>query len=538
MEVENELLKSKAKAIEGKAKALAGKYTALQKAFHSLSSQHSSLLSHRDSQSKEIKRMMGQISEYQKAIEGKDSLLATLQFKLQQKIEEVQLIKDQLAHSDLQLRQFHSAHKESEGTKRKIFEDIEVKKQQVEEELIREREENAKNREMMERRMKELEEQIGEFAASLQSAQDLHSKTANQLQTAQREISRYEKEIHILRNDLRIYKMKAASVLHQKDSEILSLSSPLSSSDPSSSLSLSSAPSSNSSSSSSSPYTAMTADQIRDLIDRLEKENAQMKEEVELMKGRMEELTISMMESDAVANEEKRSLQESLHDLMEDLRKERSHSQLLLSDLHSRSLELNASRDLSDHLEKKLKKEIDEKEKEIDRLKKKIKLTSSPPSDELDERIHQMSETIIQKQTLIDTLSSENSALLIQLQSSRPPSSSSSSFYSKPSKRLADHRYNEEEMMIGDRYVDDDDRDERNKGNERMTSLLTLFPSLASSQSFLSRPFLSVASFVDHLSLQTAAIMRIYPSIRLFALLYLVCSFSNIFSFYLFFLFL
>lgn len=47
-----------------------------------------------------------------------------------------------------------------------------------------------------------------------------------------------------------------------------------------------------------------------------------------------------------------------------------------------------------------------------------IRSRSSPNESELESRLHQLTEALIQKQTLVETLSTEKSSLLLQLERS------------------------------------------------------------------------------------------------------------------------
>uniref|UniRef100_A0A224YU51 Muscle myosin heavy chain n=1 Tax=Rhipicephalus zambeziensis TaxID=60191 RepID=A0A224YU51_9ACAR len=164
-----------------------------------------------------------------------------------------------------------------------------------------------------------------------------------------------------------------------------------------------------------------------------------LRNELRKTQAHADALSAELHEQESSLRRELESLQEQQRDLLKDLKQERHQRQEVELEARQATEEITFLKDELRRNKEALQQRLSERESELEKLRKQImtKSMSSTSEEELEARLHALTENLIQKQTLVEALSTEKNSLVLQLERLERQLKESQAHTSKPHTAIA-----------------------------------------------------------------------------------------------------
>ncbi|CAF1004807.1 unnamed protein product [Rotaria sp. Silwood1] len=246
--------------------------------------------------------------------------------------------------------------------------------------------------------------------------------------------------------------------------------------------------------------------------EELKNENELFKQELQARELTIHTLRNELQEVELTIQHSEEQYQEQINQLNEQLKEERSRLILAEQDYRKLKQELNSMKD-DFHKQKQIYQgQLNERERDIERLR--LQLTSKTINhandDELEKRLQTLTESLIHKQTIIETLQTDKSSLTMQLE--------------RLEKRLDDYEtittknsLQQSSKTIPTTSISIDD-------NEHYENLRYRMPLLRETpyDVDLTKKVKRAANELDKLGIRLTIFLRRYPIVRLGVLFYII----------------
>uniref|UniRef100_A0A2R5LHM4 Putative muscle myosin heavy chain n=1 Tax=Ornithodoros turicata TaxID=34597 RepID=A0A2R5LHM4_9ACAR len=347
-----------------------------------------------------IRELQARERDLTAVLDAKDAQLAVLRVRLQEADQELttkrQLV-DQLRDENQSLSKEQT---DTSQVQRKTVDALRDKLAETEDALRKEQESHRQfQAEMMQRQIR-LEEELRNLSDSLTLTQRQLSDQKAQNKDLTSQLSASRSSCEMARQELVDYKQKAQRILQSKEKLISSLKDAANSS----SLSLD----------------VSDADVSRAAAE-LESTNQEcelLREELRKAQAQVEAAVSDLQDQEATFHKETEALQEQQRALLEELRTERRQRQEAELDVKQNGEEVAFLKDELRRTKDSLQQRLSERDSEVERLRKQIatKSMSTTSEAELEARLHALTESLIQKQTLVEALGTEKNSLALQLE--------------------------------------------------------------------------------------------------------------------------
>uniref|UniRef100_A0A023GLY6 Putative muscle myosin heavy chain ixodes scapularis muscle myosin heavy chain n=1 Tax=Amblyomma triste TaxID=251400 RepID=A0A023GLY6_AMBTT len=426
------------------------------------------------------------------ALEAKDSQLAVLRVRLQEADQELttkrHLVED-LREENQRLTRDQTDLSQVQG---KTVDTLRDKLAQVEEALHKEQESHRlAQAEFMQSRLK-MEEEVASLSESLTLTQKQLAEQKTLSKEASSQASSYRCSLELSRQELADYKQKAQRILQSKDKLIASLKdaastngSPLDVSD--------------------SDGSRFSASSAAAELESAMQECEHLRSELRRTQAHADSLTAEMHEQESSLRRELESLQEQQRELLKEVKQERHQRQEAELEARQATEEITFLKEELRRNKEALQQRLSERECELEKLRKQImtKSMSSTSEAELEARLHALTESLIQKQTLVEALSTEKNSLVLQLERLERQLKESQSHSSKPHTAIAG-------FGQADESEDSDPR-------ARLPGMFVESPFDGSMTRKVKRAY----GVIDSFSIRAGLFLRRYPLARIFILIYM-----------------
>lgn len=433
------------------------------------------------STSEEIARQLRMKEEdFTEALNAKDSQLAVLRVRMQESDQELRSKQQQIEEYQLERERLLQDHSASTGVHSHALDTLKAKLEEAENKLKSEQESQKKlEQEAMERQAKLQEEQAA-MAESLKNMQKKINEEKNKSSDNAAALKTSKANMETAKQELKDYKDKAARILQAKDKVIASLRD-------------------GSSGEVTSGISSSEYEEVCHERDMFKDEVNQIKYKMEQLKADLQDLEQQQQSEADLAREKIEELESVLVD--EKRKREACEQQIQqhLQDLHHAQDEVRGTKT-------SFMAQIQERENEIQKLRNQLatKALTSTSEEELGNRVKALTENLIQKQTLIEALSTEKNSLVLQLE--------------RLEKQYRDVQASTSKMMAGPSasYDGFDDTDENTLS--RVRSISSIMPSQLND----SRKVKRAVNEIDKFSIRLGLFLRRYPVARLFVIIYMV----------------
>lgn len=433
-----------------------------------------------------IRELRSREEDLSESVRSKDSQLAVLRVRyeeadneLKKKLSELEalksdserILKDRTSSNDFQLQAV-------ETLKAKISE-LEVGLRQEKEAYAQVQKDNMNLKSELQNAKQDFVNELCQIEKKLNDEKTKNDDLANQLKAA-------KKNNNVFKEELEEYKQKAAKILQAKDRLISNLKENATAGGDQGGGADFSASSSN--------LKQLELDEIRSEIEYLKDEINSKNASIDMLKAEINDLeTQSSIEIE--------TLKEQIRQLRDQESENKQNKEYLEQDLRSTRQQLEYAQEDFFKQKSGFTSKLQERELEIERLRSQIttKSLASTTEKELENRLHLLTENLIQKQTLIEALQSEKHSIFLQLERSE--------------KRLQDY-----ETIVASksksatiRMMDDDDT-----ASSRLQYLRE-----SPYDHEVTRKVKRAASEIDKFSIRLGVFLKKYPIARIFVIFYM-----------------
>lgn len=433
------------------------------------------------SASEEIARQLRmKEDDFAEALNAKDSQLAVLRVRVQEADQELENKRKQIEEHQLERERLLQDHSESTGVHSHALDTLKAKLEEAERKLKASQGSQQKvQQESMDRQAKLQEEQAA-MAETLKNMQKKLNEEKNKSSENIAALKTAKANLETTKQELKDYKDKAARILQAKDKVIASLR------DGSKGEVMSGI--------SSSDY-----EEVCNERDMLKDEVNQYKYRIEQLKADLQDVEQQIQSEADLAREKLEEMESALND--EKRKREACEQQIQqhLQDLHYAQDEVRANRT-------SFMSQIQERENEIQKLRSQLatKALTSTTEEELENRVRTLTENLIQKQTLIEALSTEKNSMVLQLE--------------RLEKQYRDVQASTSKIMTGPSATYDGFDDVHENTLSRVKSISSIMPAQLND----SRKVKRAVNEIDKFSIRLGHFLRRYPIARLFVIIYMV----------------
>ncbi|KAL3873305.1 hypothetical protein ACJMK2_036441 [Sinanodonta woodiana] len=327
------------------------------------------------------------------ALHAKDSQLAVLRIRLEEADREIEKNKKTLQKLQEDRQRILSDHTSSSGVHSQALESLKEKLTEVEASLQREQEAYKQAQQEASQRQSKLEEEQRSLAEALTTANKRLTEEKNKVSDLNAQIKLARSNSDAVKHELAEYKEKATRILQSKDRLISSLregSESLGEGGGVSSLE----------------------------FDAVKQERDMLKEELHKTKLAVENLRMELQEMEAQLQQETVSSQDQIHTLEDNFREEKQRREDAEQEILKQKRELQYAIEELHKQKTAFQSRLSDRETEIDKLRNQLstKSMSSTTEYELESRVRALTESLIQKQTIVEALSTEKNSLTLQLE--------------------------------------------------------------------------------------------------------------------------
>eukprot|EP01104_Vermistella_antarctica_P016834 TRINITY_DN5837_c0_g1_i1.p1 TRINITY_DN5837_c0_g1~~TRINITY_DN5837_c0_g1_i1.p1 ORF type:complete len:849 (+),score=191.17 TRINITY_DN5837_c0_g1_i1:176-2722(+) len=331
------------------------------------------VLATRDS---EISALRVQVEEMDQDVKSRDANVKTLQEAIEKLIDEKNNI--------------HESH-------RSAVNDVEDEVSNAEKRTEAEREAHQATKLEAQKREAELQASVTEYSEALVKVQRLLDERKADLSHVHSQNKKLQAEARSLRQDLSEYKQRASRVLQEKEKAIENLNIKMHGGE---------------------DGAAAPKEVPKEAYDMLQEQLDTMKSRCRLAETQFQDVKQDLEDAESRYEDEMSALQVQLSELEERTEGERQRFQSVQLSLVSRTQELSTFRE-EVHAEKvKMAGQLKQKEGELKKVQRQLAAKSLGPQGEaeLENRLSSMTSHLMQKQTQVQTLSSEKAALQLRLE--------------------------------------------------------------------------------------------------------------------------
>ncbi|GFS79728.1 golgin subfamily A member 5 [Nephila pilipes] len=346
---------------------------------------------------KVIRELREREKDLMAAIEAKDSQLAILKVRLQEADQELKVRRNVVKELETENERMIKEHAQSAAFQNKTVEVLREQLQQTETELNKTKESLLQNQNEHMQKMGKMEEEHRHLMELYSSLQKKWTELNERSKDLTSQLKQSSGNFEALQQEYNDYKQKAQRILQSKEKLITSLKDGNLDAE------------SFEKSEAASALLNAEVEGVKQERDLLRDELRRANELVATYRAEAQELE-KVFHNDAVALEERcRNLKDQLD--VEKTAKE----ELQLLNIQFKE-ELQILRDELTRTKSSFQSRIQDREIEIEKLRRQLtaKSLSSVSQDELESRLHALTENLIQKQTLVEALSTEKNSLMLQ----------------------------------------------------------------------------------------------------------------------------
>ncbi|GAB1609746.1 golgin subfamily A member 5-like [Argonauta hians] len=412
--------------------------------------------------------------DLQEALNCKDSQLAVLKIRLEEADADLKRSQSMLEKLEKENSRVLMDHSASSGVQNQALETLKNRVSELEESLKREREayqkvqlEASERHSRLELDQQTLAEQLNVSNKRMNDEKGRTAELTQQLKTA-------KINLEGARQELADYKEKASRILQSKERLIASLRNGSDDLDDNRGVST-------------------------EEFNSVKTERDMYKDELQQVKLGSENAKVELQDIESQLHLDRESHREEVELLQDQLSEERRIKEETEQDLLKQKKELHYTLEELHKQKAQFLNKVKEREDEVDILKNQLMTKSlhSNTEDELESRVRTLTESLIQKQTVLEAISTEKNSLSLQLE------------------RL-EQQYKDVQMSIG-RTSSGITVNE----NEEVRQRVPLFLREAATDHEMTRRMKRAANNIDKFSVRLGVFLRRYPIARVFVIVYM-----------------
>ncbi|XP_051006662.1 golgin subfamily A member 5 [Acomys russatus] len=425
------------------------------------------------------RELRAQVDDLTEAVAAKDSQLAVLKVRLQEADQVLSSRTEALEALQSEKSRIMQDHSEGSSLQNQALQTLQERLHEADATLKREQESYKQMQSEFTTRLNKMEVERQNLAEAVTVAERKYSEEKKKADELQQQVKLHRSSLESAKQELVDYKQKATRILQSKEKLINSLKE----------------------GSSFEGLDSSTASSME--LDELRHEREMQKEEIQKLMGQIHQLRSELQDMEAQQVSEAESAREQLQDLQDQIARQRAAKQDLETELDRMKQEFHYVEEDLHRTKNTLQSRIKDREEEIQKLRNQLtnKTLSNSSQSELESRLHQLTETLIQKQTMLESLSTEKNSLVFQLERLEQQVHSASEGSSSGS-------------SINMSAVD---------GGEgtRLRNVPVLFNDTETNLAGMYGKVRKAASSIDQFSIRLGIFLRRYPIARVFVIIYM-----------------
>ncbi|XP_064624072.1 golgin subfamily A member 5-like [Lineus longissimus] len=351
-----------------------------------------------DQMSRELQSREADLTE---ALKAKDSQLGVLRVRFEETDKELQEKKTTIESLKSHNSRILQDHTQSTGVQSQAFDSMKEKLNEADMALQREKETYRKVQEESMQRQSQLEMEQKSLAEALTSAQRKLNEEKGRSGELTSQIKVLKSGNEAAKRELSDYKEKAARILQGKDKLIATLKD-----------GANAAAVGASSGSEASSITATIE------LEEVRQEKEMYREELQQCRMNIENLRLEIQDLETQNQTDHDNAQDTIGSLEEQLTSEKRKKEDAEQEILKQKQELRYAHEELLKQKTNFSSRLQEKDVEIDKLRQQmqVKQNGSTSQAELENRLHALTESLIQKQTMLEALGTEKNSLGLQLE--------------------------------------------------------------------------------------------------------------------------
>ncbi|XP_051886886.1 golgin subfamily A member 5 isoform X2 [Pristis pectinata] len=424
------------------------------------------------------RELRSQVDDLNEVLSAKDSQLAVLKVRLE---EADQLLKTRTEAIDMlqnERNRILQDHNEGSNLHNQAYQTMQERLLDAESTLKREQENYTQMQNEFAARLNKIECERQSLAEALTASERKAIEEKRRADDQQQQLRLAKTSLDSAKQELVDYKQKATRILQSKEKLINSLKE-------------------------GSGIEGVESHAVSIMeLEELRHERDMQREEIQKLLGQIQSLRTELQDTEVQQLGEAESSREQIQELQEQINSLMGTKKEMEAELERQKQEFQYTQDELHRTKNTLQMRVKDREEEIQKLRNQLtnKALSSSHT-ELENRLHQLTETLIQKQTMLEALSTEKNSLVFQLE------------------RLEQQLKNGQGSSVNGTAINVPAL-ENNEG-ARMRSVPVLFGETDSSAAGMYGKVRKAANTIDRFSIRLGIFLRRYPIARVFVIIYM-----------------
>lgn len=425
------------------------------------------------------RELRAQVDDLTEAVGAKDSQLAVLKVRLQEADQLLKTRTEALEALQSEKSRITQDHSEGSSLQNQALQTLQERLHEADAALKREQESYKQMQSEFAARLNKMEVERQNLAEAVTLAERKYSDEKKKVDELQQQVKMNKSNLESCKQELTDYKQKASRILQSKEKLINSLKE-------------------------GSGFEGLDSNTANSMeLEDLRHEKEMQREEIQKLMGQIHQLRSELQDMEAQQVSEAESTREQLQDLQDQIAGHKASKQELEAELDRQKQEFHYIEEDLYRTKNTLQSRIKDREEEIQKLRNQLtnKTLSNSSQSELESRLHQLTETLIQKQTMLESLSTEKNSLVFQLERLEQQMKSAAGAGSTGA-------------AINMSGVD-------NGEGARLRNVPVLFNDTDSSLAGMYGRVRKAASSIDQFSIRLGIFLRRYPIARVFVIIYM-----------------
>ncbi|XP_014934397.1 golgin subfamily A member 5 [Acinonyx jubatus] len=425
------------------------------------------------------RELRAQVDDLTEAVAAKDSQLGVLKVRLQEADQLLSSRTEALEALQSEKSRIMQDHSEGSSLQNQALQTLQERLHEADAARKREQESYKQMQNEFAARLNDMEAERQNLAEAVTLAERKYSDEKKRVDELQQQVKVFKSSLESSKQELIDYKQKATRILQSKEKLINSLKE----------------------GSGFEGLDSSTAHSVE--LEELRHEKELQKEEIQKLMGHIHQLRSELQDMEAQQVSEAESAREQLQDLQDQIAGQKASKQELEAELERQKQEFHYIEEDLYRTKNTLQSRIKDREEEIQKLRNQLtnKTLSNSSQSELENRLHQLTETLIQKQTMLESLSTEKNSLVFQLERLEQQVNSASGSSNNGS-------------SINMSGVD-------NGEGTRLRNVPVLFNDTETNLAGMYGKVRKAASSIDQFSIRLGIFLRRYPIARVFVIIYM-----------------
>ncbi|NXX23193.1 GOGA5 protein, partial [Podargus strigoides] len=336
-----------------------------------------------------VRELQARVDDLTEAVGAKDSQLAVLKVRLQEADQLLSARTEALEALQSEKSRIIQDHSEGSSLQNQALQTLQERLRDTDSALKREQESYKQMQNEFAARLSKVEAERQNLAEGITVAERKYLDEKRRADELQQQVKVTKNHLESAKQELTDYKQKATRILQSKEKLINSLKE----------------------GSGIEGLDSSTASTVE--LEELRHERDTQREEIQKLMGQIQQMRTELQQVS-----EAESVRDQLQDLQEQVAAHKMAKQEAEAELERQKQELHYTEEELYRTKNTLQSRIRDREEEIQKLRNQLtnKALSSSSQTELENRLHQLTETLIQKQTMLESLSTEKNSLVYQLE--------------------------------------------------------------------------------------------------------------------------